>query len=42
MNTFRGLNFVSPEWRCPLNRGRSRGEVLLKMVISVDLGYLDS
>ena len=41
-NIFPGPNFVSPEWRCPLNRGSPRGEVPLKMVFSTDLGYLDS
>ena len=26
VNIFPGPNFVSPEWRCPLNRGLSKGE----------------
>ena len=39
VNIFPGPNFVSPEWRCPLNRGSPREEVPLKMVFSIDLGY---
>ena len=41
VNIFLGPNFVSPEWRCPLNRGAPNGEVPLHFIgnrLKVKLG----